>query len=252
VKLAGEHRFAVSRERLWQALTDPTLLARVLPGCEPLEEIGRSSWRAAMTVAIGPVKGRFAGTLALFDLEPPERYRMKIDGTGQAGFLSGEGAVELHEVEGGSRLTYEVDAQVGGRIASVGQRLVESSGRVLAKQGLEGLERELAASVDDEPDAATGTGASAVVGEVPAVADEDFVGARDTATDESDDAAPDEGVEPDAAPIAKRTRRPPSGAAFVARFLWGLLGELPVSWRYAALGVGTGLLFVLLLLLALK
>jgi carbon monoxide dehydrogenase subunit G len=235
VKLAGEHTFAVPRERLWRALTDPELLARVLPGCEPLEATGETSWRAAMTVAIGPVKGRFAGTLALRDLDPPAGYRMKIDGTGQAGFLSGEGVVELHEIAGGSRLSYEVDAQVGGRIASVGQRLVESSGRVLAKQGLEGLERELEASVEEE--------AAAAAVEV----DEPTDGEAFEAADEAMPDAEDERAPPPAAPA----RRPPSSAAFVARFLWGLLGELPVSWRYVALGAATGILLVLLLLLAL-
>ena len=245
MKLSGEHTFAVPRERLWRALTDPTLLARVLPGCEPLEETGRTSWRAAMTVAIGPVKGRFAGTLALFDLEPPSSYRMKIDGTGQSGFLSGEGAVELHEVEGGSRLTYEVDAQVGGRIASVGQRLVESSGRVLAKQGLEGLERELEASVRTESEEEASAGAGAVP------AEKESVPAELDATDDSAAAAADEGAEASAERIAKPTRRPPSSTAFALRFFWGLLGELPVSWRYLALGAGTGVLLVLLLLLAL-
>jgi carbon monoxide dehydrogenase subunit G len=223
VKLAGEHTFAVPRERLWRALTDPTLLARVLPGCEPLEATGDHSWRAAMTVAIGPVKGRFAGSLALFDLEPPSRYRMKIDGTGQAGFLSGEGAIELHEVEGGSRLAYQLDAQVGGRIASVGQRLVESSARVLAKQGLEGLERELAASVADEA----------------------------AATPPAGEETAEEAAAPHAAAPGPPARRPPSTAAFAARFLWGLVGELPISWAYVALGMAAGVVLVLLLYLLL-
>jgi carbon monoxide dehydrogenase subunit G len=239
LKLAGEHTFAVPRERLWRALTDPELLARVLPGCEPLEATGETSWRAAMTVAIGPVKGRFAGTLALFDLDPPSGYRLKLYGTGQAGFLNGEGAVALHEVDGGTRLTYEVDAQVGGRIASVGQRLVESSGRVLARQGLEGLERELEASFEAEAAVA-----AAMV--VPTDAETD-----DEAVPSSDEAMLGAEVESASPPVAP-ARRPPSSAAFVARFLWGLLGELPVSWRYLALGAATGILLVLLLLLALS
>jgi carbon monoxide dehydrogenase subunit G len=238
VKLAGEHTFAVPRERLWRALVDPELLARVLPGCEPLEATGETSWRAAMTVAIGPVKGRFAGTLALHDLDPPAGYRMKIDGTGQAGFLSGEGVVELHEIAGGSRLSYAVDAQVGGRIASVGQRLVESSGRVLAKQGLEGLERELEASLVEEAAAAAAAAVAAT-----------DVETHGGAVESSDEAMPD--FEDESTPPVAPVRRKPSSAAFVARFLWGLLGELPVSWRYLALGAATGLLLVLLLLLLL-
>jgi len=145
VKLQGEHVFAVSRESLWQALLDPSLLVRVLPGCEPLAAAGENAWRAAMTVRIGPVAGRFAGTLELSDLVAPESYHLRLEGSGPAGFLRGAGAIALAPAAGGTRLSYEVEAQVGGRIASVGQRLVESSGRALARQGLEGLERELAA-----------------------------------------------------------------------------------------------------------
>jgi len=153
VKLAGEHRFEVARERLWEALLDPTLLERVLPGCEPLQPTGEHAWKAAMSVKVGPVQGRFQGALALSDLEPPESYRMALEGSGPSGFLRGGGTIGLREDAGGTVLSYELDAQIGGRIASVGQRLVESSGRALAKQGLEGLERELAAR-----DAAAGAG----------------------------------------------------------------------------------------------
>jgi len=151
VKLEGEHRFAVEREALWEALLDPTLLARVLPGCEPLVADGENRWKAAMALAVGPVKGKFAGALELSDLDPPRGYAMKVDGSGPAGFLRGAGTIALEEAEGGTLLRYALDAQVGGRIASVGQRLVESSARALAKQGLEGLERELAARATPAP-----------------------------------------------------------------------------------------------------
>lgn len=148
MKLEGSHDFAAAREALWAALLDPTLLVRVLPGAEPLEPAGENRWKAAMTVQIGPVKGRFAGTLELSELDPPNGYRMKIDGNGPAGFLRGEGRIALAPSAGaaaGTTLSYAVDAQVGGRIAAVGQRLVESSARAITRQGLEGLERELAA-----------------------------------------------------------------------------------------------------------
>lgn len=146
MKLQGEQRFAVDRARLWDALLDPTLLARVLPGAEPLVATGEHAWRTALAVAVGPVQGRFQGSLVLSDLVAPESYRMQIDGSGPAGFLRGTGTIRLVAENGGStRLVYELDAQVGGRVASVGQRLIESSARAMARQGLEGLERELAA-----------------------------------------------------------------------------------------------------------
>ena len=146
MKLQGEQLFAVDRARLWDALLDPTLLARVLPGAEPLVSTGEHAWRTALAVAVGPVQGRFQGSLVLSDLVAPESYRMQIDGSGPAGFLRGTGTIRLVAENGGStRLVYELDAQVGGRVASVGQRLIESSARAMARQGLEGLERELAA-----------------------------------------------------------------------------------------------------------
>lgn len=155
MKLQGEHRFPVGRDVLWAALLDPALLVRVLPGCEPLVPAGENSWRAAMALRVGPVQGRFEGTLALSDLVERTSYRMAIDGSGPAGFLRGSGTIALADDGDGTRLAYEVDAEVGGRVAAVGQRLVESSARALAKQGLEGLERELAQR------AATAEGAAA-------------------------------------------------------------------------------------------
>jgi hypothetical protein len=225
VKLAGEHTFPIARERLWVALLDPGLLARVLPGCEPLEpeedgapEASRGisaqatggsrfvRYRAAMTLKVGPVQGRFTGTLALAELDPPNGYRMQIDGSGPAGFLRGAGRITLVETAGATTLGYELDAQVGGRVAAVGQRLVESSARAFARQGLEGLERELAARATPT-DAAAASGASAAA-----------------------------------------ARLPPSQAAFAARFARGLWRELPAGWRYGALALAAALLAALALL----
>jgi carbon monoxide dehydrogenase subunit G len=195
VKLEGEHTFPVSREHLWLALLDPSLLARVLPGCEPLVPIDTDpehpSWKAAITVAIGPVKGRFQGTLALTDLVPPTSYHQKLDGSGAPGFLRGEGGVELIEAGGSTILRYAVEAQVGGKIASLGQRLVESSGRSISKQGLEGLERELAHRA-----------------------------AADVKS---------------AAPTPIPQDAPPSQAAFAGRVARGVWAELPASWRWGIL-----------------
>ena len=172
MKLQGEQLFAVDRARLWDALLDPTLLARVLPGAEPLVSTGEHAWRTALAVAVGPVQGRFQGSLALSDLVAPESYRMQIDGSGPAGFLRGTGTIRLVAENGGStRLVYELDAQVGGRVASVGQRLIESSARAMARQGLEGLERELAAR-------AASADSPAAAAELPAPPTQAHVAAR--------------------------------------------------------------------------
>jgi uncharacterized protein len=147
VKLQGTHRFAVGRQRLWEALLDPEILARTLPGCESLERTADNSFRGVLNVAIGPVKGRFQGSLDLADLDPPNGYRLEVKGQGPAGFLKGAGVLRLADAEGGgTELTYDLDAQVGGRLAAVGQRLLDSSARVVAQQGLEGLAAQVEAA----------------------------------------------------------------------------------------------------------
>lgn len=156
MKLEGEHLFKVSRERLWEALLDPEILARTMPGCHSLERTADNCFKGAMNVAIGPVKGRFQGTLKLTDLDPPKGYHMVVKGQGPSGFMKGDGDLTLVEAEGGTLLTYALDAQVGGRMAGVGQRLMDSSAKVVAQQGLEGLaaQVEVAPAVAGEPAAA--------------------------------------------------------------------------------------------------
>jgi uncharacterized protein len=145
MKIQGTYTFDAPRERVWRALLDPEVLARTLPGCERLERVGENEFRGALSVNVGPVKGQFQGTLQLSDLNPPEGYHMKLDGKGAAGFMTGEGDLRLADQGAATLLTYDIDAQVGGRVAGVGQRLLESSAKSVTRQGLEGLARELAA-----------------------------------------------------------------------------------------------------------
>jgi carbon monoxide dehydrogenase subunit G len=145
MKIQGEHTFDAPRELVWKALLDPEILARVLPGTERLERVGDEEFRGVMNVQVGPVKGQFQGTLQLSDLVPGEGYHMKLDGNGPAGFMNGEGDIRLADAAAGTTLRYDLDAQVGGRVAGVGQRVVDSSARAVTKQGLEGLGRELQA-----------------------------------------------------------------------------------------------------------
>lgn len=151
MKIQGSHTFDAPRERVWRALLDPEVLARTLPGCEKLERVGETDYRGVLNVQVGPVKGQFQGTLQLSDLVPLEGYHMKLDGKGPAGFMNGQGDLRLAGEGGSTTLTYDIDTQVGGRVASVGQRLMESSARSITRQGLEGLARELA--VMEEPPA---------------------------------------------------------------------------------------------------
>lgn len=150
MKIQGTHTFDAPRERVWRALLDPAVLARTLPGCEKLERVGENDFRGALNVQVGPVKGQFQGTLRLTDVRPLEGYHMKLDGKGPAGFMNGEGDLRLTDAGSSTVLAYDIDSQVGGRVAAVGQRLLESSAKSITRQGLEGLARELAAMGDSE------------------------------------------------------------------------------------------------------
>lgn len=145
MKIQGEYRFEVPVALVWPALLDPAVLARTLPGCERLERTGQNTFAGVLTVAIGPVKGQFQGTLELSNLRPLEGYHMKVNGSGGAGFLQGEGDLALRADGDATILSYDLEAQVGGKVAGVGQRLLDSSSRVITRQGLEGLDRQLQA-----------------------------------------------------------------------------------------------------------
>jgi carbon monoxide dehydrogenase subunit G len=153
MKIQGSHTFDAPRDRVWRALLDPEVLARTLPGCEKLERVGEMDYKGVLNVQVGPVKGQFQGMLQLSDLVALEGYHMKLDGKGPAGFMTGQGDLRLAGEGGSTTLTYDIDTQVGGRVASVGQRLMESSARSITRQGLEGLARELA--VMEDPPAPT-------------------------------------------------------------------------------------------------
>ena len=154
MKLQGTHTFDAPRERVWRAILDPAILARTLPGCEKLERVGENNYLGVLNVQVGPVKGQFQGTLVLTDVRPLEGYHMKLDGKGPAGFMNGEGDLRLTDAGGSTVLTYDIDSQVGGRVAAVGQRLLESSSKSVARQGLEGLAREISAMGESEAAAA--------------------------------------------------------------------------------------------------
>lgn len=146
MKLEGEHHFDVERRRLFEAILDPEVLARTMPGCEKLERTEEGKYKGVLNVAIGPVKGKFQGSLELSDVRPPDGYHMALKGQGPSGFIKGEGDIALTDAEGGgTNLSYALDAQVGGRMAAVGQRLMESSAKVVAQQGLEGLAAQVEA-----------------------------------------------------------------------------------------------------------
>jgi carbon monoxide dehydrogenase subunit G len=147
VKLEGTYTFDAPRETVWQALLDPEVLARTMPGCEKLEQIGENEYKGALKIRVGPVQGQFEGIVNLSNINAPESYRMQVDGKGAPGFMKGVGEVRLEDQGESTLMHYTGEAQVGGRIASVGQRLLDSSAKALTRQSLDGLHEQIKARV---------------------------------------------------------------------------------------------------------
>jgi len=156
MELNGSYAFNAPREVIWEALMDPEVLAKILPGVEKLEKVSDSDYEGVMNVRVGPVQGRFKGTVTMTDLRPPERFHLDVNGRGAAGYVKGSGDAILTEEDGKTMLTYEGSGDVGGRIASVGQRLVETTGKSIVRQGLESLDRLTQAQLHPAPEAPAG------------------------------------------------------------------------------------------------
>ncbi len=133
--MTGEYLLPADRQHVWDALNDAEILKRCIPGCESLERVGDAQFAAVATAKVGPVKARFKGQVTLTDLDPPNGYRISGEGTGGvAGFAKGGAKVRLEDAEGGTRLTYDVDAQVGGKIAQLGGRLINGVAKKYADE----------------------------------------------------------------------------------------------------------------------
>ncbi|MDA2931132.1 carbon monoxide dehydrogenase subunit G [Acidobacteria bacterium AH-259-O06] len=143
MKVEGRHTFDVPRDVLWKALLDPNVISKTLPGCDELIKLGENEYKGTFSIRIGPVQGKFEGKFTLSNLNPPESYHLKLSGKGVSGFLEGEGDIQLEDHNGSTSLHYEISAQVGGRMAGVGQRLMDSSARLITRQGLEQLHQQI-------------------------------------------------------------------------------------------------------------
>lgn len=155
MKLQGEYIFDGPREEVWEIVRDPEVLATALPGTQSLELVGENEYAGKMNVRIGPVAGVFAGKIVVSDEVPPESCTLEVEGKGAPGFGSGTGHVQLVELEDGQTLLkYEGDMQVGGKIASVGQRLIDTASKSMISQGLESLNNSLKARMQAEEEGA--------------------------------------------------------------------------------------------------
>jgi carbon monoxide dehydrogenase subunit G len=134
MKIEGSSDIPAPREKVWAAFLDPDILAQALPGCEKLEAIGPNEYKATMKIGVAAIKGTFEGKVKLSDLEPPNRYRMAVEGSGGPGFVRGDAGMEMSDVDGGTKVSYDADVQVGGLIASVGQRMLGGVTKMMLDQ----------------------------------------------------------------------------------------------------------------------
>lgn len=133
--MSGEERIAAKREVVWAALNNPEILKACIPGCQNLEMASPTEMSATVKIKIGPVSATFSGDVTLSDLNPPEGYKISGEGKGGiAGFAKGGADVTLREDGDGTILAYTVDAQIGGKLAQLGSRLIDSSAKKLAAQ----------------------------------------------------------------------------------------------------------------------
>jgi len=141
--LDGTHYFSAPRDRVWAAFSDPAVLARATPGCERLDPVGSDEFEATLSVGVAAVKGVYQGKLVMLDKKPLEGYTLRVEGSGRPGFVKGEGRLTMTEENGGTRVTIKGEAQVGGVIAAVGQRLLGAASRMLMEQFFSALEAEI-------------------------------------------------------------------------------------------------------------
>ena len=135
MEMQGEERIAASREAVWAALNDPEILKQCIPGCQSLEMTGDNEMSAAVKLKVGPVSATFKGSVTLENIRPPEGYTITGEGKGGiAGFAKGGADVALREDGAETVLTYDVKAQVGGKLAQLGSRLIDSTSKKLAGQ----------------------------------------------------------------------------------------------------------------------
>lgn len=153
MKLSGETIFDGPREAVWELVRDPEVLATALPGTQSLTQICDNEYEGKLNVRIGPVAGVFSGKLVVSNEKPPESYTLTVEGRGGSGFGRGSGNCQLIELDNGTTLLkYEGELQVGGTIANVGQRLIESAANSMAKQAFEVLNRTLKVRLAAEPE----------------------------------------------------------------------------------------------------
>jgi carbon monoxide dehydrogenase subunit G len=165
--MSGEQTISAPRDRVWAALNDPEILRQAIPGCETVEKTSDSEFVATVVAKVGPVKATFKGKVTLSDIDPPNGYTITGEGQGgAAGFGKGGAKVALSDAPGGTLLRYTANASVGGKLAQIGSRLIDSTARKMADDFFSRFKEIVSAAA--APAAAVGADAEQVVQEARA------------------------------------------------------------------------------------
>ena len=132
MKLSGSYQINLEKQKVWEALNDPEILRKSIPGCEDFKKDSETEFTATATNKIGPFNASFTGNIELKEINAPHSYVIEGSGNSPVGFASGEAKVKLEDFEGGTKLIYEVEANVGGKIAQVGSRLIDMTAKKMA------------------------------------------------------------------------------------------------------------------------
>jgi uncharacterized protein len=151
MKIEGTHELHTSPERVYETLIDPVVLQRCIPGCERLETTGENAYSTTLRAGVGSIKGVFTGNVRLEEMQPPRHFRMIVDGKGQPGFLKGAGDLDIEAREGVTIVSYNGEVQVGGTIASVGQRMLQGAAKMMATQFFTAIEAEASTESHEPP-----------------------------------------------------------------------------------------------------
>lgn len=146
MKVEGVREFPAPRERVWAMLMNPEILTRCLPGCEKLEPAGDNRYKASLKIGLAVIKGSYTGSVSMAELDPPKSYKLTLEGKGSPGFVRGTATIKLTDLGDSTDLQYAGEIQLGGLLASVGQRMLQGMATTLLYQFFEAFEREVRSS----------------------------------------------------------------------------------------------------------
>jgi hypothetical protein len=146
LKIFGTVNLPFDRDKTYVKLHDPAILARCVPGCDMLEKVGEDEYELNMKLALAGFSGVFAGKIKITEAHPPQGFKMLVEGVGKVGFVKGEGLMNLSPISSGTELAYDGDVQVGGAIAAAGQRVIDSTAKMMIRKFFEKFTEEVNAN----------------------------------------------------------------------------------------------------------